>query len=156
MKKLALAVALSFALPSLAFAASTVEVDKSSAPVEQGHPDAKGKGEHRGHPDGHRARGGKFGGGLELTPEQEEAARKSFQAGHFEQFEITKKYLEKLPKADQDAFRDELKQARKKQHEEFLKLLTPEQKAKAEAFRAELRDHDNHKKQEDAKTPVAK
>jgi Spy/CpxP family protein refolding chaperone len=156
MKTLALAVALSFALPSFAFAASDVEMSKPSAPAEQGHVDAKGKGEHHGHHDGQRARGGKFGGGLELTPEQEDAARKNFRAGHFEEFEITQKYLGKLPKADQDAFKEELKQVRKKHHEEFIKLLTPEQKAKAEAFHAELRDHDKHKKQEDAKLPVAK
>lgn len=157
MKKLALAVALSFVLPSFAFAAAAPDAtNKAGAGVEQGSPAAQGKGDHHGHHDGHRGRGGEFGGGLELTPEQSDAARKNFQAGHFEQFEITKKYIEKLSKADQDALRAELKAARKKQQEAFLSILTPEQKAKAEAFHAELRDHDKHKKQEDAKPPVAK
>jgi Spy/CpxP family protein refolding chaperone len=157
MKKLALAVALSFALPSFAFAAAAPDAtNKVGARVEQSDPAPQGKVDHRGHHDGQRGRGGEFGGGLELTKEQSEAARKTFKAGHFEQFEITKKYIQKLSKADQEALREELQQAQKKQQEEFLKLLTPEQKAKAEAFHAELRDHDKHKKQEDEKPAVAK
>lgn len=157
MKKLALAIALSFAVPSFAFAAVAPDgTTNSGAGVEQSSPAAQGKGDHRGHHEGRRARGGEFGGGLELTAEQSDAVRKNFQAGHFEQFEITKKYIEKLSKADQGALKAELKAARKKHQEAFLSILTPEQKAKAEAFQAELRDHDQHKKQEDTKAPVAK
>lgn len=137
MRKVALALALAIALPSMVIAAEAPDVDhKSPPPHEQGKP-----GDHEGHRDHGQ---GKFEKDLDLTKDQSKAARKEFREGMRERFEITKKYLDKLPKADQEAMQAELKQAEQKHLDGFLKLLTPEQKIKAEAFHKEHQERKGH------------
>ncbi|MBI6882430.1 LTXXQ domain protein [Pseudomonas putida] len=147
MKKVALALALAVALPSMAFAADSADAPTPPpAPFEHGKPGDHGPGGKHGPHDG------KFQRDLGLTKDQSKAARKEFGEGMRDRFEITKKYLDKLPKADQEAMQAELKKSEQKHREAFLKLLTPEQKVKAEAFE---KAHLEHRKGDD-KAPVAK
>lgn len=131
MKKVALALALaaSVALPSMAFAADTTDAGHQPPPAhEHGKPGDHGPGGPRNHGPG------KFEKELGLNKEQSKAARHEFRAGMKDRFDITAKYLAKLPKAEQEAMQAELKQSEQTHRDNFLKLLTPEQKVKAEAF----------------------
>lgn len=134
MKKVALALALALALPSMAFATEAVDVGHQPTPHEQGQP----RGHGLGGPDGHKGPSdhgqGKFDKALGLSKDQSKIAREEFRKGMRDRFEITAKYLAKLPQAEQEAMQAELKQSEQTHRENFLKLLGPEQKAKAEAF----------------------
>lgn len=131
MKKVALALALAVALPSMAFAAESQDAGhQPPAPHERGKP-----GEHGPGAGGPRDHGpGRFENELGLNKEQAKAARHEFRSGMKERMDITAKYLAKLPKAEQEAMQAELKQSETTHRDNFLKLLTPEQKVKAEAF----------------------
>lgn len=145
MKKVALALALAFALPSMAFAENSVDVGHQPPPAhEHGKP-----GDHRqGGPRGQ----GKFEKELGLNKEQSSAARAAFHEGMKDRFKITAKYLTKLPKAEQEAMQAELKKSEETHRESFLKLLTPEQKVKVEVFE---KAHE-FMKEKGEKPPVAK
>lgn len=64
---------------------------------------------------------------LDLSKEQHREIRKLMGEQMKSRHEITKRYLEKLPAAEQNAMREELKAARDKQHSAIRALLTPEQ-----------------------------
>lgn len=147
MKKVALALALAVALPSMAFAADSVDVGHQPPPAhEHGKPGDHGPGGPRDHGPG------KFENEMGLSKDQSKAARHEFRSGMKERFEITAKYLAKLPKAEQEAMQAELKQSEQAHRDNFLKLLTPEQKVKAEAFE---KAH-TFLKEKSEKPPVAK
>ena len=64
---------------------------------------------------------------LDLSQEQQREIRKLMGEQMKSRHEITQRYLEKLPAAEQKAMQDELKAAKDKQHSTIRDLLKPEQ-----------------------------
>lgn len=64
---------------------------------------------------------------LDLSREQQREIRKLMGEQMKSRHEITRRYLEKLPAAEQKAMQDELKAAKDKRHGSIRDLLTPEQ-----------------------------
>lgn len=64
---------------------------------------------------------------LDLSKEQHREIRKLMGEQMQGRHEITKRYLDKLPAAEQKAMQDELKAAKDKQHSAIRALLKPEQ-----------------------------
>jgi Spy/CpxP family protein refolding chaperone len=81
-------------------------------------------GDGYGHGGGHGSRMFKD---LDLSQEQHREIRKLMGEQMHSRHEITQRYLEKLPAAEQKAMQDELKAAKDKQHSTMRDLLKPEQ-----------------------------
>lgn len=79
-----------------------------------------------------------MGKGLDLSAEQREQLNKLMREHRDDPREITQKYLDKLPKADQDAMKKELETARLEQDKAFRAILTPEQQKTFDARKAEM------------------
>ncbi|MDP3816479.1 Spy/CpxP family protein refolding chaperone [Pseudomonas sp.] len=77
------------------------------------------------HPEGER--GARMFEELDLNPEQQREIRKLMGEQMKGRHEITQRYLEKLPAAEQQALQNELKAAKDKQHSAIRALLDPEQ-----------------------------
>jgi periplasmic protein CpxP/Spy len=107
MRKTLTAVLLALSLPTLALA------------MPEGGPD---------HPGGpHGERGSRMFKELDLNQEQQREIRKLMGEQMKSRHAISKRYLDKLPAAEQKAMQDELKAAQHKQHEAIRSLLKPEQ-----------------------------
>ncbi|WP_332821800.1 Spy/CpxP family protein refolding chaperone [Pseudomonas sp.] len=78
------------------------------------------------HGDGYR-HGSRMFKDLDLSQEQQREIRKLMGEQMKSRHEITQRYLEKLPAAEQKAMQDELKAAKDKQHSTIRDLLNPEQ-----------------------------
>ena len=112
MRKTLTALLLALTLPTLAMA------------MPEGgphHGDGYGYG---GHGDRHGSRMFKD---LDLSREQHREIRKLMGEQMKSRHEITQRYLEKLPAAEQKAMQDELTAAKDKQHSSIRDLLNPEQ-----------------------------
>ena len=81
-------------------------------------------GDGYGHGGGHGSRMFKD---LDLSQEQQREIRKLMGEQMKSRHEITQRYLEKLPAAEQKAMQGELKAAKDKQHSTIRDLLNPEQ-----------------------------
>lgn len=81
-------------------------------------------GDGYGHGGGHGSRMFKD---LDLSQEQHREIRKLMGEQMKSRHEITQRYLEKLPAAEQKAMQDELRTAKDKQHSTIRDLLKPEQ-----------------------------
>ncbi|MFZ3204545.1 MAG: Spy/CpxP family protein refolding chaperone [Pseudomonas sp.] len=82
------------------------------------------------HGDGYRhgdRHGSRMFQDLDLSQEQQREIRKLMGEQMKSRHEITRRYLEKLPAAEQKAMQDELKAAKDKQHSTIRDLLKPEQ-----------------------------
>lgn len=82
------------------------------------------------HGDGYRhgdRHGSRMFKDLDLSQEQQREIRKLMGEQMKSRHEITQRYLEKLPAAEQKAMQDELKAAKDKQHSTIRDLLNPEQ-----------------------------
>lgn len=82
------------------------------------------------HGDGYRhgdRHGSRMFKDLDLSQEQQREIRKLMGEQMKSRHEITQRYLEKLPAAEQKAMQDELKAAKDKQHSTIRDLLKPEQ-----------------------------
>ncbi|HLA32746.1 MAG TPA: LTXXQ domain protein [Pseudomonas sp.] len=81
--------------------------------------------------DGPHRDGGRHGARmfeeLDLSPKQQREIRKLLGEQMKGRHEITRRYLEKLPAAEQQALQDELKAAKDKQHSAIRGLLDAEQ-----------------------------
>lgn len=75
---------------------------------------------------------------LDLSAEQREQMGKLMRERKHDPREITRKYLEKLPKADQDALHKELEAARLEHDKAVRAILTPEQQKTFDARKAEM------------------
>lgn len=71
---------------------------------------------------------------LNLTEAQEQAARHAFRDTKRQHFEISKKYLDKLPEAERAAMKKELVEMYKGKRNDFMATLTPEQQLQAKAL----------------------
>jgi periplasmic protein CpxP/Spy len=91
-------------------------------------------GEHRGH-------GMRMFKDLDLSAEQREQLGKLMHERKGDPREITQKYLDKLPQADQDALKKELETARLEHDKAFRAILTPEQQKTFDARKAEMEKH---------------
>ena len=82
-------------------------------------------------PEGGPRHGGEHGSRmfkeLDLSREQQRDIRKLMGEQMKGRHEITKRYLDKLPAAEQKAMQDELQAAKDKQHSAIRALLDPEQ-----------------------------
>lgn len=81
-------------------------------------------GDGYGHGGGHGSRMFKD---LDLSQEQHREIRKLMGEQMKSRHEITQRYLEKLPAAEQKAMQDELRTAKDKQHSTIRDMLKPEQ-----------------------------
>lgn len=80
------------------------------------------------HGGGHHAEhGSRMFNELDLSQEQHREIRKLMGEQMKGRHDITKRYLEKLPAAEQQAMQDELQAARDQQHSAIRALLKPEQ-----------------------------
>lgn len=77
--------------------------------------------------DHHGKHGSRMLKALDLNQEQEGEIRKLMGEQMKGRHDITKRYLEKLPAAEQKAMQDELKAAKDQQHSAIRALLKPEQ-----------------------------
>jgi Spy/CpxP family protein refolding chaperone len=111
MRKTLTALLLALTLPTLAMA------------MPEGGPH-HGYGHGGGHGDRHGSRMFKD---LDLSREQQREIRKLMGEQMKSRHEITRRYLEKLPAAEQKAMQDELTAARDKRHSSIRDLLNPEQ-----------------------------
>jgi Spy/CpxP family protein refolding chaperone len=111
MRKTLTALLLALTLPTLAMA------------MPEGGPH-HGYGHGGGHGDRHGSRMFKD---LDLNREQQREIRKLMGEQMKSRHEITRRYLEKLPAAEQKAMQDELTAARDKRHSSIRDLLNPEQ-----------------------------
>lgn len=148
MKKSVLALAFAMALPTIAFAASTITDEAPPPPVahhefgdHDGHRPHNGdgppKGEH-GQPRPVQDHGfQKVKQDLQLTDEQAEVFKDAQMAEMRSHFEIAQKYLDKLSPEDQATMKKEHEAATQLRKDEILKALTPEQRVKVE----EVFDH---------------
>lgn len=87
---------------------------------------------------------------LDLTKEQRQEMRKLMREQMQSRHQITKRYLEKLPAAEQQAMQDELTAARSAHQKSMRDMLKPEQQAafdehlkKMQAHRAEKASQGN-------------
>jgi len=106
MRKTLTAVLLALTLPTLAMAMP------------------EGGSRHGGH---HGEHGSRMFKELDLSKEQHREIRKLMGEQMQSRHEITKRYLDKLPAAEQKAMQDELKAAKDQQHSAIRALLKPEQ-----------------------------
>ena len=125
MRKTLTALLLAASLPTIALAMP------EGAPGEPGHCNKAMHGEHRGH-------GMRMLKDLDLSAEQREQMGKLMHERKSDPREITQKYLDKLPKADQDALKKELETARLEHDKAFRAILTPEQQKTFDTRRAEM------------------
>lgn len=120
MRKTLIALAFAASLPALALA------------MPQGGPcNPPMHGEQRGH-------GMKLFKELDLSAEQREQMGKLMRERKSDPREITRKYLEKLPKADQEALHKELETARLDHDKAVRAILTPEQQKTFDTRKAEM------------------
>ncbi|WP_372873938.1 Spy/CpxP family protein refolding chaperone [Pseudomonas sp.] len=113
MRKTLTALLLTLTLPTLAMAMP-----------EGGPQHGDGYGHGGSHGDRHGSRMFKD---LDLSREQQREIRKLMGEQMKSRHEITRRYLEKLPAAEQKAMQDELKAAKDKRHSSIRDLLEPEQ-----------------------------
>ena len=127
MRKTLIALMFAAALPTVAMA----------MPGGEGPMGPRHGGEHHGRGDAPYSQ-------LDLTREQRQQIGKLMGEERHDQREVTQKYLDKLPAADQKAMKDELKAKHDKTHADIRGLLKPDQqkqfddmKKKQEQRRAE-------------------
>jgi Spy/CpxP family protein refolding chaperone len=113
MRKTLTALLLALTLPTLAMAMP-----------EGGPHHGDGYGHGGGHGDRHGSRMFKD---LDLSREQQREIRTLMGEQMKSRHEITRRYLEKLPAAEQKAMQDELQAAKDKRHSSIRDLLNPEQ-----------------------------
>ena len=123
MRKTLIALLLAASLPTLALAMPEGEHAPCHKPIH---------GEHRG------AQGGKMFRDLDLSAEQREQLGRLMREHRDDPREITQKYLDKLPKAEQEAMKKELETARLDHDKAVRALLTPEQQKTFDAHKAEM------------------
>lgn len=144
MKKSVLAMAFALALPTVAFAASTIT---EQAPIQPpgAHQEFGGHDGHRPHNGERPPKGehGKPGPGqshgfqkikkeLNLTEDQAAIFKDAQMSEMRSHFEIVQKYLDKLSPEDRAAMKQEHEAATQLRKAEILKVLTPEQRVKVE------------------------
>lgn len=124
MRKTLTALLLAASLPAIALAMP------EGAPGEHAPCNKAMHGEHRGP-------GMRMFKDLNLSAEQREKVGQLMREHRNNPREITQKYLDKLPKADQEAMKKELETARLDHDKAFRDILTPEQQKTFEAWKAE-------------------
>lgn len=146
MRKTLIALLLAASLPTLALASPT------QGPRDPAHDcGMAAPGEHHGHGKG-------LFKDLNLSPEQREQLGKLMHERKDNPREITRKYLDKLPQADQQALKKELETARLEHDKAVRAILTPEQqkafdqhKQEMEKRRAERAEFETWKAERDSK-----
>ncbi|MBK4991056.1 MULTISPECIES: Spy/CpxP family protein refolding chaperone [Pseudomonas] len=88
-------------------------------------------------PDGPHHRGGPAFHELDLTRDQREQVGKLMGEQMQQRRDITERYLEKLPAADQKAMKDELQASRDKTDSAVRNLLKPDQQKKFDELQKE-------------------
>jgi Spy/CpxP family protein refolding chaperone len=144
MKKSFLALAFAMAMPTFAFASSTI-TDGAPTPPPGAHHEFGGHDGHRPHngdgpPKGEHGKPGqgqergfqKIKKDLNLTDEQADVFKDAQMSEMRSHFEIAQKYLDKLSPDDQAAMKKEHEAATQLRKDEILKVLTPEQRVKVE------------------------
>ncbi|MCK3849260.1 LTXXQ domain protein [Pseudomonas sp. W2Jun17] len=119
MRKTLIALMLAAALPTVAMA-----MPEGPGPMggHEGHMmDGPGHGEH-----GPRGKGGPFSQ-LDLSKEQREQIRKLMGDQWHARKDLTQKYLDKLPAADQKAMQDEIAAGKQKTQANIRAVLKPDQ-----------------------------
>ena len=122
MRKTLIALMLAAALPTVAMA-----MPEGPGPMggHEGHMmGGPGHGEH-----GPRGKGGPFSQ-LDLSKEQREQIRKLMGEQWHARKDLTQKYLDKLPAADQKAMQDEIAAAKQKTQADIRAVLKPDQQKK--------------------------
>ena len=122
MRKTLIALMLAAALPTVAMA-----MPEGPGPMggHEGHMmGGPGHGEH-----GPRGKGGPFSQ-LDLSKEQREQIRKLMGEQWHARKDLTQKYLDKLPAADQKAMQDEIAAGKQKTQADIRALLKPDQQKK--------------------------
>jgi Spy/CpxP family protein refolding chaperone len=100
------------------------------------------------HGDGYRGEHGpRMFKELDLSPEQHREIRKLMGEQMKSRQEITQRYLDKLPTAEQKAMQDELKAAKDKQQSAIRALLEPEQQ---KAFDEQLKKMEERRAEREA------
>ena len=89
----------------------------------------------------HHHQGARMFKDLNLSAEQREKIGKLMHEQRSDSRKITHKYLEKLPQADRDAMKQELKEARQQHSKDFRAILTAEQLKTFDARKAEMKKH---------------
>ena len=122
MRKTLIALMFATALPTVAMA-------MPEGPGPMGGPESRmmggpGHGEH-----GPRGKGGPFSQ-LDLSKEQREQIRKLMGDQWHARKDLTQKYLDKLPAADQKAMQDEIAAGKQKTQADIRALLKPDQQKK--------------------------
>ncbi|MGL4315402.1 MAG: Spy/CpxP family protein refolding chaperone [Pseudomonas sp.] len=126
MRKTLIALLLAASLPTLALASP------AQGPRGPAHDcGMAAAGEHRGHGKG-------LFKDLNLTPEQREQLGKLMHERKDDPREITRKYLDKLPQADQQALQKELESARLEHDKAVRAILTPEQQKTFDQHKQEM------------------
>ncbi|MGY2291908.1 Spy/CpxP family protein refolding chaperone [Pseudomonas sp. SDO528_S397] len=125
MRKTLIALMLAAALPTVAMAAAPQGPGPDGGP--EGH--MMGGPGHWGEHGGMRGKGGPFGQ-LDLSPEQRQQIHKLIGGQLRARHELTRKYLDKLPAADQKAMQDEIAAAKQKTQADIRAVLKPEQQKK--------------------------
>lgn len=77
---------------------------------------------------------------LDLTREQQRDVRKLMGEEMKSRHDITQRYLDKLPAAEKEAMKAELKASRDKQQTELRALLTPEQQKTFDAQQKKIKE----------------
>ncbi|MBA1430700.1 LTXXQ domain protein [Pseudomonas orientalis] len=125
MRKTLIALMFAAALPAVAMAA----LPEGPGPGPMGGPEGHmmggpGHGEH-----GPRGKGGPFSQ-LDLSKEQREQIRKLMGDQWHARKDLTHKYLDKLPAADQKAMQDEIAAGKQKTQADIRAILKPDQQKK--------------------------
>ncbi|WP_068825566.1 Spy/CpxP family protein refolding chaperone [Pseudomonas sp. BMS12] len=128
MRKTLIALLLATSLPTIALAMP------ESGHGEHAPCNKPMQGEHRGGP------GGKMFKDLNLSAEQREQMGKLMREHRGDPREITQKYLNKLPKAEQEAMHKELETARLEHDKAIRAILTPEQQKAFDTRKAEMQE----------------
>lgn len=125
MRKTLIALLLAATLPAVALAMP------DDGPHEQGpcHPSMHGE---------QRSHGMRMFKDLELSAEQREQMGKLMRERKDNPRDITQKYLDKLPAADQQAMQKEIETARLEHDKAIRAILTPEQQKTFDAHKAEM------------------
>jgi Spy/CpxP family protein refolding chaperone len=144
MKKSVFALAFAMALPTIAFAASTITDEAPTQPPGAHHEfgshdghrphngDGPPNGEHRKPGPGQDRGFQKIKQDLNLTDEQAGVFKDAQMSEMRSHFEIVQKYLDKLSPEDRAAMKQEHEAATQLRKDEILKVLTPEQRIKVE------------------------
>ncbi|MDH0896876.1 MULTISPECIES: Spy/CpxP family protein refolding chaperone [unclassified Pseudomonas] len=125
MRKTLTALLLAASLPAIALA------------MPDGAPGKHG-GCERGMHSEHREHGKRPFKDLDLSAEQRQQIGKLMREQRDAPREITRKYLDKLPKAEQDAMKKELENSRLEHQKAIRAILTPEQQKTFDAHKAEM------------------